>query len=240
MHRDFPEMARELKDANVCEKMWLKTNGLLLRKGFTERISRAGFDMIGISVIAPHENGYKRLSGSNMDYKTFVGNVRELFERRQGKIYIKMADVGFSPEEIQKFYDDFEPISDFISVENLHGWSRMDLKDFTLGTKPVSFDGLPNKKRTVCAWTLYQLTINWNGTVQPCNEDWSRVNIMGDINKHSLPSIWTGKTFNEFRRMQLSGERFSNTACGSCWQTMSQMDDVDPYRKMMLEKFNGK
>jgi radical SAM protein with 4Fe4S-binding SPASM domain len=76
--------------------------------------------------------------------------------------------------------------------------------------------------------------------VQPCNEYWSRVNIMGDINKHSLPSIWTGKTFNEFRRMQLSGERFSNTACGSCWQTMSQMDDVDPYRKMMLEKFNGK
>jgi radical SAM protein with 4Fe4S-binding SPASM domain len=147
--------------------------------------------------------------------------------------------VNFTPDEIEKFYNDFEPICDYVAIENLHGWSRTDLKDFTLGNLADSFDGVPNVRRVVCAWPLYQMTINWNGTVQPCNEDWSWNNIVGDVNDESLVNIWRGKAFNKFRAMQLRGERWNNKACSTCWQTMSQLDDVDPYREQMLEKING-
>jgi len=235
VNKDYPEMAKEL--AGTCIKMRLKTNGLLLSPSMTDRLVHAGFEMIGISVIAPHADGYKRVAGVDMDYNKFVVSVRDLFQKRGDcKIYVKMANVNFTPDEIQKFYDDFEPISDFIATENLHGWSRTDLKDFTLGTKSDTFDGAPNVKRIACAWPLYQMIINWNGTVQGCVEDWARTNIMGDVNADSLVNIWRGEKFDEFRKTQLEGRRFQNVACGTCWQTMSCLDDIDPYREELLER----
>lgn len=236
VHPAFPEMAAELRKR--CDRLYLRTNGLLLTPEKNTRIARAGFDNIGISVIAPHRGGYHRISGVELDYFTFRSHVRDLYEKRgKTKLYIKMADVDFSESEVEQFYTDFEPICDFIAVENLHGWSRTDLKDFTLGHQDnTSFDGVPNVKRVACAWPLFQMTVNWNGTVQPCDEDWSWVNVMGDIHDNTLKEIWTGDKFNEFRRMHLRGERFGNKACGNCWQTMSQLDDVDPYREELLER----
>ena len=234
VNKNFPDMAKALRP--YCEKLYVKTNGLLLTPELSDRLVVAGLDMIGISVIAPHAEGYKRVAWAKMDYDKFVGNIRYLFEHRVNtKIYIKMANVNFTPAEISKFYADFEPISDYVAVENLHGWSRTDLKDFTLGTNPDTFDGAPNVKRIACAWPLYQMTVNWNGIVQPCNEDWSWVNIMGDIHENTLREIWNGDKFNAFRKMQLRGERFANKACGNCWQTMSCLDDVDAYRKQILD-----
>ena len=234
VNKNLPDMAKALRP--YCDKLYIKTNGLLLTPELSDRLVASGLDMIGISVIAPHAEGYKRVAWANVDYDKFVGNIRYLFEHRVNtKIYIKMANVNFSEAEIAKFYADFEPISDYIAVENLHGWSRTDLKDFTLGTHPDSFDGVPNSVRVACAWPLYQMTVNWNGTVQPCNEDWSWVNVMGDIHEQTLKEIWNGDKFVAFRKMQLRGERFANKACGSCWQTMSCLDNVDPYREQILE-----
>ena len=235
LNKDYPEMAKEL--AGICDKLRLKTNGLLLTPSLSDGLVKANFDMIGISVIAPHADGYKRVSGVDIDYQAFVDEVHYLYNvRGNTKIYVKMSNVNFSEAEIAKFYHDFEPISDYIAIENLHGWSRTDLKDFTLGTKPDNYDGQPNVKRVACAWPLYQMTINWNGTVQGCAEDWARTNIMGDIHQNTLKEIWNGDKFNEFRRMQLEGRRYNNAACGSCWQTMSCIDDVDPYRTELLER----
>ena len=235
INKSYPEMAAQLRYR--CERLWTATNGLLLTPSLSERLVLAGFDMIKISVIAPNAEGYKRISGAVIDYPKFVDNIHYLFSHRdRTKIYIKMANVNFTEDEISKFYSDFEPICDYIAVENLHGWSRTDLKDFTLGKKPNTFDGVPNVKRIACAWPLYQMTINWNGLVQPCNEDWSWVNVMGDINQNTLKEIWNGEKFNEFRKMHLRGERGGNKACGNCWQTMSCLDDVDPYRKELLER----
>lgn len=238
VNRHYPEMAAELR--KQCERLWTSTNALLLTSSLSDRLVAARFDMYRISIIAPHAEGYKRIAGANIDYNKLVDNIHYLFSHRDtAKIYIKMADVNLNQKEIDKFYHDFEPISDFIAVENLHGWSRTDLKDFTLGNKNDTFDGVPNVKRVVCAWPLYQMTVNWNGTVQPCNEDWSHENIMGDINKNTLKEIWNGKTFNAFRAMQLRGERWNNQACGTCWQTMSCLEDVDNCREELLERING-
>lgn len=236
VNKHYPEMARILKNSGVCEQMWVKTNGLLLNPDVSDRLINSNFDMIGISVIAPHADGYKRIADISMDYDKFVNNIRYLFEHGNSKIYIKMANVNFEQWEIEKFYNDFENICDYIAIENLHGWSRTDLKDFTLGSKPETFDGVVNTERIVCAWPLYQMAINWNGLVQPCNEDWSWNNIMGDINSKSLVKIWNGSKFNEFRKMHLRGERFQNKACGNCWQTMSCLDNVDSYREELLER----
>jgi MoaA/NifB/PqqE/SkfB family radical SAM enzyme len=239
-NKNYPEMASYLRAANVTEKMWTKTNGLLLSPTVSERLARAGFDMIGISVIAPNAEGYRRIAGIDMDYAKLVDDVDCLYHMRgKCKLYIKMIDMPkFTQADRDKFLHDFGDRCDYIAIENLHGWSRTDLKDFTSGTYPKTFDGVPNKSKVVCPWTLYQLTVNWNGAVQLCNEDWSWQNIVGNANKSSLLDIWNGDSVYAFRSMQLLGERFINTACGSCYQTMSQLDDVDEYRQEILSRLS--
>jgi hypothetical protein len=37
--------------------------------------------------------------------------------------------------------------------------------------------------------------------------------------------------------MHLEGRRHESTACASCYQMMSQIDDVDPYREQILAKY---
>lgn len=241
VNKRYPEMVRYLKDAGVADRIWTKTNGLLLKPALNDRLATCGLDMIGISIIAPNSAGYMQTANVKADYELLRENIADLFRRpTRPQISIKMTDVGFSRAEIESFYADFEPISDFITLDNLHGWSRTDLKDFTLGkAKDNTYDGVPNVERVACAWTLYQMTINWNGLVQPCNEDWSWVNIMGDASKQTLKEIWTGDEFRRFQIMQLEGRRHESKACASCYQMMSQIDNVDPYRQQILAKLQN-
>jgi radical SAM protein with 4Fe4S-binding SPASM domain len=241
VHKMYPEMIKFLKEANVTEKIWTKTNGLLLNPDLNEKLINSGLDMIGISVIAPNSKGYKDIADVYADYEKLKSNVKDLYKRRKNlKVSIKMTNVSFSKEDLDKFYADFENICDFITVDNPHGWSRVDLRDWTLGIKSETYDGLPNRDKIVCPWTLYQLTINWNGTCQPCNEDWSWVNIIGNASENSLLDIWNGKILRDFRIMQLDGRRNESKACATCVQMQSQIDDVDEYRFEIKSKLLSK
>jgi len=231
VNKHYPEMIRYLKDANVTEKIWSKSNGLLLSPDINERLCESGLDMLGISVIAPTPEGYDAIAKVRADYEKLKEDVADLYHRkRRPQISVKMTNVNFSREEIDKFYADFEPICDFITVDNPHGWSRIDLRDWTLGVKSDTYDGIPNKDKLVCPWTLYQLTVNWNGWCQPCNEDWSWVNIVGDASEDSLVNIWNGDRVKNFQIMQLEGRRHESKACATCSQMQSQIDDVDEFR----------
>lgn len=242
IHPKYIEMSKKLKSSLVCDKLYTKTNGVAFKKdGMIDYFLKVGFDLISISVIAPHSEGYRKIAGVGLDYSNYLSNIKTLYLNRSAPLHIKMCDVGFEKWEIDKFLDDFTPISDFIAIEGMHGWSRTELHDFTLGQKSITFDGIKSTpERIVCTWPLYQMTVNWNGAIAPCHEDWSWVNIMGNIHEESLKSIWLGDKFNDFRRMHLEGMRSTNKACSSCWQIRNCPDDVDEHRFDMLKKYSPK
>jgi radical SAM protein with 4Fe4S-binding SPASM domain len=51
-----------------------------------------------------------------------------------------------------------------------------------------------------CPWIYYSLSIHVSGNVVPCCRDPLGENVMGNILKESLDSIWNGPKFREFRR----------------------------------------
>jgi hypothetical protein len=61
------------------------------------------------------------------------------------------VNVDFNDRIIKKFYNDFNPISDLISVNNLMGWSYSIYKDFTLGKKTKRNMGGAGKLRNKIA-----------------------------------------------------------------------------------------
>ncbi len=239
LHKDFPEMALLLKQSGVAERIWTKTNGALLNPELNRRLV-AGLDMICISVEAVSGAGYRRIAHVDLDYQRFRDNVRDLFEHRGAcEIYVKIADSGLSPDEVKRFYADFQPMASCVAVEKLMGWSNSGLKDFTLGTRPDTYDGLPFTPKEVCAYPFYVMAINANGTVSVCGNDWSHQTLVGDVNRNTLMEIWNGEPLRAFQRMMLTLERKRNPACADCYYLKIAPDNLDPHRLPLLDAFDG-
>lgn len=237
VHKHFPAMVRYAKDAGISEKIWTKTNGAMLNPEFNARLVDIGLDLISISVEAVSSEGYRRIAGVDIDYDQFRKNLEDLYQRRGSmEVYVKIADSGLSQEEIDRFYADFGPLGNFIAVEKLMGWSYSGVKDFTLGTNPDTYDGLPLVQKNICAYPFYVLAVNANGSVSVCGNDWSHSTNVGNAFQQTLPEIWRGKDMALFQKMMIEGRRCDNRACADCYYLQIVPDNLDPYQAQLTER----
>lgn len=235
----FADMTKYLVDSGVTDQVWSKTNGLLLNPILNKAIVRSGLKLLGISVNAVTEEGYRKVCNTKICYDMFRDNIADLYSIRGNmKISIKIGDTGLTQEELDKFYADFEDRCDYISVEGLHGWSNSSIKDFRLGTDN-SFDGNPIVDKIACPIAMCALSVNWNGDVTPCNEDWMHYNLLGNIKDEHLLDIWHGKKLFEFRKMHLENNRWNNKACGECHYSSVLPDNIDGHLEEILEKLEN-
>lgn len=238
VHPRFLEFVRILKEGAISEELWTKTNGRLLNPEYNQKLIESGLDMIGVSINAVSREGYLRITKTKLDYDKLVAGVMDLCEQAKGtnvRVFVKIADSGFSPEEIEKFHDDFSgaPIT---AVEQLHGWAASDTKDWTLGTNPTTFEGAPLSDKMVCPLPFFMLAMNWNGTVSLCNDDWLHATVCGDIRTQSLKEIWEGDELRKLRKMHLEGRRHENPACGNCSNLRTLVDNIDASRLDILRR----
>jgi radical SAM protein with 4Fe4S-binding SPASM domain len=237
VHRQFTRMVQMLKDADVSERLWVKTNGVLIERH--PDLATCGLDMVGISVPGVNEQAIRKVAGVKVDYQRYVETVKRLYESsRTFEISVKIADTGLEQGEIDKFYHDFEDISDYISVEGLHGWSASDVKNLQIHDSGT-FDGNKFEYKTTCPLPFYMMTVNWNGVVSVCNDDWGYWHQLGNVNNESLLEIWNGERYSEFRRMHLDGRRRDNKACGTCQYVNALPDNIDKYREEMRRRIYG-
>jgi len=92
--------------------------------------------------------------------------------------------------------------------------------------------------KDVCPLSFYTIGVNSDGHVSICTCDMWHAHIVGDINKTSLKEIWFGDAFNEFRKMHLRRERYSNEFCGGCGAIYNTIDNIDLYAETLLDKYN--
>ncbi len=236
---NFAEMVKYAKDADVSERVWTKTNGALLNPELNSQLIEAGLDMIHISVEAVSEKGYFEIANVKIDYEKFRENIADFYKKRKNcKMYIKIVDTNLSEKEKEKFYNDFQDICDYISIEKLMGWSYSDLKDFTLGISSDTYDGLPLVKKEVCAYPFYVLAVNADCSVSVCGNDWAYQTAVGNVKKQSLKEIWNSKELYELRKMFLEFRRSENPACANCYYLQIVPDNLDEYAQMILQNLN--
>lgn len=63
-----------------------------------------------------------------------------------------------------------------------------------------------------CYYTAYSMTIDWNGDVMLCMQDWNKKIKFGNVANESLVDVWKSKALNMYRRKLLNGNR----ACSPC------------------------
>ncbi len=241
LHKQFIEMVQILKAGGISKELWTKTNGLLLNPDYNQRLLDSGLDMIGVSINAVSAEGYLKVTKTKLDYEKLVAGVTDLCDRARDtnvRVLVKIADSGFTPDEIRKFHEDFKA-APFSSVEQLHGWAATEHKDWTLGTNPTTFEGANLVDKIACPLPFFMLAINWNGTVGLCNDDWLHATVCGDIRKQTLKEVWQGEELRKLRMMHLQARRGDNKACGNCSNIRTLPDNIDANRLEIFQRLTN-
>ena len=240
LHPRFLDMLGYIRDAGIAKQLWIKTNGSTLEPKMNQGLIDNGLNNIGVSIEHVTNEGYKRISRVNFDYEKLRDGVADLYSRcgPENKVYVKIPSQWLTQDEIDKFFADFEDRCHYIGLENFHGWSTPELGDFTMGYNDnTTYDGDPLTEKIVCPWTLFSITVNWNGATCVCPEDWAWKTIVADANKESIKDIWEGAHMWEFRKMHLEGRRDENIACRGCFFMRTLPDNVDNWRSEILDRY---
>ncbi len=241
LNKRFTDMVRYAKKKQPSVNVDTTTNASLLTPELSDEIIDSGLDKIGISLQGMNVEAYKRISGVDIDFDRLLENVIYFCEHRKNcQVYIKIHDIGVNEAEKQKFFQLFDKYADEMFVEHIFPtWPDLDLSKVT-NNDGIGYYGNPvsDSPIKICNLLFYDLTISFNGIVTACALDWEGKTNFGDVNHQSLYKIWNGKKHNDFRRMHLSGNRFSNDLCGKCDALeYCEPDIIDDYADMLLERY---
>lgn len=80
-----------------------------------------------------------------------------------------------------------------------------------------NLSGMQNAVNTSkpCFYPSYSLSIDWNGDVLLCVQDWDKKIKFGNISTEKLLSIWYSKSFSKIRNNLIDGNR-TNSPCSKC------------------------
>jgi len=66
-----------------------------------------------------------------------------------------------------------------------------------------------------CWYLTYQLTVDWNGDVLLCPQDWTKRVKFGNLSQQSLIDVWTSVAMQKRRRQLMDGRR-TDAPCNQC------------------------
>jgi len=234
------DMVRYAKQSGRCGVVDMTTNGIFLSPKKNLEIIDAGIDWINVSIYGMNSDQYDRFSGRKVDFDALVKNIRHLYEHREDcKILVKINGDVIPSEDVQKFYDTFGDIADFVFVEHVMScWPEFGIEDHGVGVnRDIGIYGQPIREVLTCPYIFYSFSINSDGSASTCFLDWERKLIIGDANTESVVDIWNGARLRAHQLMMLRGERKSHPICGNCGQMSHGLpDDIDTHAKMLLEK----
>jgi MoaA/NifB/PqqE/SkfB family radical SAM enzyme len=248
LHPQLPDMIAYIRDSGIAETIELFTNGSKLNPKLNQQLVDAGLQRINISVEGVNSEAYKRVAGVKNDMDKFIGNIRDLFGRReQLKMYIKVVDhavaldeegdptIDLTEEDKKYFYDTFGGICDEIFIENVvPQWA--ETKQNALG-KVGMYGQKVKGYKSICPFPFMYLHFNSDGSVAGCTLDWPRKVLIGDAKKERVVDIWRGEKLKELRVKMLEGKRKEIPFCDTCDAPMVCCNEnLDPHSERLLEK----
>ncbi len=245
LNNRLPDMISYARKKNVCDKIDFTTNGSLLTRDMGLAITDAGIDRINISVEALDSDGYKEVSGINLDFKRYLENLKFFYEHRNGcHVFVKISDYGLGKHKEEDFYNMFSGVCDEMAVEHVSNvWPGFAVKEELKQTDELDIFGAKMCERAevqVCPYIFYSLCVNSDGTVSSCLMDWNHLQVIGDIKTQSIREIWNGNELKKMRIDHLQLSRSIYPACNDCGQMKNAvLDNLDPYRIELLKRFNN-
>ena len=235
VNQNLPDMIRTLK-ARVAERVKISSNALLLTHEWSERLIQNGLDVLKVSIQGIRSEVYHIMCGARVDFDHLV-NELSYFSSIRGscKLHIKCADAAldFATGEDKRFFEIFEPIADFVQIENLN---ETDENGRIIDERNRWDDSIDIHNAKVCYFPFYYLDILENGDIVPCcNTEFH----ISNIYTHSLKEVWTQQVYQLCEDM-LCGQINQLSQCSTCtiWKNLMRPENyLDDARETLLGKW---
>lgn len=206
LHPQLPEMIRLAKAAGILE-VKVNTNATKLNEKLSRALLDAAPEILVFSVDAASKEPFERIRvGANFD--EVVANIDRFHEIRRNEYpesmtttRISMLDLGDDTLEAESFWaprvDEFSigGVSDLLNV----------------------YDGPVLEDATPCTILWERLFIGWDGTVNPCDNDYLFELAFAKIgNGVSIESVWNSEKMKTYRGFHEMGKKSQLHPCGRC------------------------
>jgi len=238
MNKRFAEMVGYARQSDKIKRIDTTTNGVLLTPKTSEKVIAAGIDQINISVNGIRNEQFVELVKTKVNFERYVDNIKYLYGiRGDCEIYVKAIKENLSEDDQKRFLDIFGDIADRVFFEHLFpNWPGFD-DDIIPKDCAVGLYGDEVIERSVCPYIFYSTTVNSDGSVSLCVQDWARKLVVGSVAEQSVKDIWLGQRINAHRLSHLNGCRKNNATCGQCQcMSLGVFDNIDSKAEEIKER----
>ncbi len=213
----FLDMVDETKRAGIGP-VDLTTNAMSLTEEKMERLLSAPIDVIDVSLDAYTKETYEKIRIRGK-FDRVTSNLKRLVELRNElgsptKIMTSIIRQKEALEEVQAFQEFWGQYVDEVLVRGLNT---------DLGLVNVSETYFRDDiARWPCPQFWKRVTVNHDGEVRFCVEDWHNDGVVGNVRDMTIREIWQSATYEKFRRLHATGRWNDMTMCEKCldWQHM--------------------
>jgi radical SAM protein with 4Fe4S-binding SPASM domain len=217
LHPSFYDFVEEAKTAGIGP-VDLTTNAMTLTEEGMRRLLTAPIDVIDVSLDAHSRETYEkiRLKGK---YDRVVANLERLLKLRDElrsptKIMTSIIKQKEAMGEVEAFKRHWGQYVDEVIVRGLNS---------DLGIVAVTETYFDDElERWPCHQFWKRVTINHDGDVRFCVEDWRNTGLVGNVADQSIAEMWKSPLYEDLRRRHLAGRWNDVKMCENCqdWQHM--------------------
>jgi len=211
MHPHAVELIEYAKKQGA--KVGLITNGSLFNEEKARRILSAQIDMIEFSVDACDSENYSRVR-AGLNFDTLVKNVSMVMKIRNEInsttriIASAINQDGINLNDVETYWKERV---DYVQLRKFLTWG---FGDETKSGDDVAY--LEPEKNIPCPWLFERLNIDTRGQVTLCGYDIPFNNNLGNVSEQSIYSVWHNETFENIRKLHLSGRKNEVEICKTC------------------------
>lgn len=204
----FIDMVNYLRDKKFYD-IKINSNGSAITEKISHAILQSDINILVISCDANDPDLYSKIRrGGN--FKRLLKNI-DLINRirksdyKNSKLEIRISGVYFHPDQNENdFYNFWKDKVDTVSYVKVQ--NRWD----TYNNPKII------EKNNPCDFLWEKLYVWWDGTTNPCDEDYLSLLSPGNVNNNSIKDIWNSKKFNDLRELHLSNNRINKKPCDRC------------------------
>ncbi|MBW2606219.1 MAG: radical SAM protein [Deltaproteobacteria bacterium] len=211
-------LGEPLMDKSISEKVALEkslltartqihTNGALLDEATTRKLYDAELDVLSISLNAFHSRTHRHVTG--LDYETVRANTERAFDIKDktgAKVDLRITMVrtaNITPTEEKDFVRYWEKFTPKIAVHPEKNWGGWRKNTVTHAKYP-------------CKWIWYMISVNWDGAVTLCHEDYDAKHVIGDLKDSGILKVFNCEEIRRLRATFAKGKFPEREPCEDC------------------------
>lgn len=213
LNKEICRMVNYAKEKGILD-VYFNTNGMLLDESLSRELIKSGLDRISISIEGIDAIEFER-QRIGAELEVIKKNIEVLLylRRKMNTEYpkVRVQTVYLDGIDMDEYRSFWGPYCDEVAV--------VDYKDGAVRKEGIILDW-------ACPQLWQRMTVEWDGTIHPCNNDDSGLFIVGNLKQDTVHKCWHDLRVKSARELHKQGRSHNVMACNGC-----------PWRTAQIEKF---